>query len=237
MSSNSLINTTVTIDGNVYGVLQGTYIRRWTRSFSSNLAANIIRLNFVDRGPGIRVYSFQVMAYNWLPTSKPFIGGATPNFDAQRANLEASYSKIATPIAFLDMFGEPPLFSGNATAPISSGAGSISINSGLSSLLSSPPTGSGGYPYPVYIWAIGTSLGQALATGSGVEIASVVGISGNTLSISRSSPQNWASGVNVASPIGVYFTNLNQLEAPDATSQSPRVIYEVELTEATQVVA
>lgn len=233
----SLINTVVTIDGVQYGTIQGTYIRRWTRSFSSNLAANIVRLNFVDRGPGVRVYSFQVNVLNWLTTSNPFKQGATLDFDAQRATLEESYSKIATPISFLDIFGEPPLFNGTSTTSISSGATSIQINPDLASELSSPPTGSGSYPYPLYIWAAGTSLGQGLASGSGVETAQVTGISGSTLSVTRSAPQNWLNGCNVGAPIGVYFTNLNQLETPDGTSGSPRVIYEVELTEATQVVA
>lgn len=234
----SLINQVVKIDGNYYAVQQGTYVRRWTRSFSSNLAANLIRLNFVDRGPGIRVYSFQLNLLNWqnMPGG-PYAEGVTQNFDAQRALIESSYSKIATPIAFTDIFGEPPMFTGNATSSISSGASSIQITSALSSLLAAPPTAAGTYPYPIYIWALGTSLGAALAAGTGYELASVTGISGNTLSITRTSPQSWLNGCNLGVPIGVYFTNLNQVEVPDMTSANPRVLYEVELTEATQVIA
>ena len=87
------------------------------------------------------------------------------------------------------------------------------------------------------MWALGTSLGAGLAGQSPLEIMSVTGVSGNTVSVTRSTPQNWLSGCNVAVPIGVYITNLNQVEVSDMTSNSPRVLYEVELTEATQVVA
>lgn len=235
--SQSLINTVVCIDGSYYAVQQGTYVRRWTRSFSSNLAANIVRLNFVDRGPGIRVYSMQLNAYNWVSSTKPYSQGANTNFDSQRSTIEASYSKIATPISFIDPFGEPPTFAGNATSGISNVAVSININPGLASLLSSPPTSAGTYPYNIYVWALGTSLGAGLAGSSLLETMSVTGKSGNVLSVTRSSPQTWLSGCNVACPIGVYFTNLNQVEVSDMTSGSPRVIYEVELTEATQVIA
>lgn len=242
----SLINSVVTIDGVTYGVVQGTFVRRWTRSFTSNLAANIVRLNFVDRGPGIRVYDFQVMAYNWATTSLPYKQGATANFDSQRQTIEASYSKIATPLAFLDPFGEPPTFSGALTSNISSGTTTIPINNGLATLLSSPPptnaNPNGAYPYNIYVWPAGQSFGAALAAGitgtsNVLEQMSVTNISGNNLTVVRGSPaSSWSSGANVATYCGVFFTNLNQTETNDMSSANPRVLYDVELTESTQLV-
>lgn len=137
----------VVIDGFKYAVVSGTYIRRWTRSFSTQLAASIIRLNFVDRGPGIRVYSMTLQLADWATDSDVYTDGVTQTLDQQRNNLEASYAKISTPIAFEDPFGEIP------------GAG------------------------------------------------------------------------------GVYFTNLNQVIPAYSTVQKPFLLMEVELTEATQVVA
>jgi hypothetical protein len=233
----SLVLPTVTIDGVKYAVGQNSYVRRWTRSFSSNLVANLVRLNFVDKGPGIRVYTFQIIGRTWETSTLPYQKGVTENYDAQRSSLEASYSKIATPLSFLDPLGEPPTFSGYTTTAVSSGDTTIVINNGLANLLSSPPTGSGGYPYTVYLWAQGTSLGAGLAGTSPLETAQISGKSGNTLSLTRSSPQDWLSGVNVAVPLGVYFTNLQQTITQDSTSASPRVTYDAEFTEATQVIA
>lgn len=143
-------NRYITIDGNKYVVAQGTYIRKWTRAFSSQLAGNIIRLNFVDRGPGIRVYSATLILRTWLPGSQPFIDGITSSWDTQLANLEASYGKVATVISFVDPFGQSP--GANAT-------------------------------------------------------------------------------------FGVFFTNLNQIIPQYSTPQTVYLLYECELTEATQVVA
>ncbi len=98
----------VTIDGHKYAVVSGTYIRKWTRSFTSQLAANIIRLNFVDRGPGIRVYDMTLQVQTWAPESLPYKAGVTQTVDQQIANLESSYAKIATSLQFLDPFGNPP---------------------------------------------------------------------------------------------------------------------------------
>jgi hypothetical protein len=233
----SLVLPNVTIDGVSYAVAQNSYVRRWTRSFSSNLVANIVRLNFVDRGPGIRVYTFQIIGRTWESSTLPYQKGATGNYDAQRSSLEAAYSKVATPLSFRDPLGEPPTFSGYTTAPVGIGDATITINSGLSSLLSSPPTGSGGYPYAVYMWAQGTSLGAGLAGTSPLEIAQISGKTGSTLSLTRSAPQSWSSGVNVAVPLGVFFTNLEQTITQDSTSQFPRVLYSCEFTEVTQVIA
>lgn len=139
--------TYVIIDGNKYAVAQGTYLRKWTRAFSSQLAGNIIRLNFVDRGPGIRVYDFSLMIQTWAPGSTPNLNGITATWDVQLQALEASYAKVATPIQFVDPLGQSP------------GAG------------------------------------------------------------------------------GVYFTNLTQMFPNQSTPQKPYLLYDVELTEATQVVA
>jgi hypothetical protein len=141
------MNRYVIIDGYKYAVTFGTYIRKWTRSFSSQLAASIIRLNFVDRGPGIRTYSMTLMLNTWPAGSILYQDGITQTLSQQIANLEASYAKISTPIQFVDPFGAVP------------GAG------------------------------------------------------------------------------GVYFTNLNEIIPNYATSEKPYVTMDVELTEATQVVA
>lgn len=100
--------TYVVIDGNKYPVATGSYTRKWARSFSSQLAGNIIRLNFIDRGPGIRVYDMTIILETWLPGSQPYVNGITATWDTQLQNLEASYGKIATVISFQDPFGQSP---------------------------------------------------------------------------------------------------------------------------------
>lgn len=232
----SLINSVVQIDGVYYAVQQGTYIRRWTRSFSSNLAANIIRLNFVDRGPGVRVYSFQIICRTWENTTLPFQQGANANFDAQRSTLESSYGKVATALTLLDPFGEPPTFSGNTANAITAGNTSFTVTSDFANLVASPPTINATYPYNMYVWAIGTSLGAGLAGKSTLDTVAVSAVTGSTITCSAFS-HNWSIGANVAVPLGVFLTNLNQIDVPDMTSSSPRLVYEVEATEATQVVA
>ncbi len=102
------MNRYVTIDGFKYVVSSGTYIRKWMRSFTSELAANIIRLNFVDRGPGIRTYSMTLILNTWATTSDVYQDGVTQTVDQQISNLEASYAKIATSVQFYDPFGNPP---------------------------------------------------------------------------------------------------------------------------------
>lgn len=98
----------VIIDGKKYPVAQGSYVRKWARSFSSQLAGNIIRLNFVDRGPGIRVYNMTLILQTWKVGSTPYLDGITDTWDVQLQNLEASYGKIATVISFQDPFGQSP---------------------------------------------------------------------------------------------------------------------------------
>ncbi len=102
----------VVIDGNKYAVAQGTYIRKWQRQFTATLVANIVELNFVDRGPGIKTYNFTLIICTWPTDSQPYKDGITQSIDQQIANLEASYIKVATAIQFLDPFGVAPTLGG-----------------------------------------------------------------------------------------------------------------------------
>lgn len=98
----------VVIDGFKYAVQQGTYIRKWQRQFTQTLVANIVELNFIDKGPGIKTYDFTLLVTSWSPNSQPYKDGITQTLDQQIANLEASYEKVNTAISFLDIFGNPP---------------------------------------------------------------------------------------------------------------------------------
>jgi hypothetical protein len=100
--------TYVILDGNKYVVAMNTYTRKWQRAFSSQLAGNIIRLNFIDRGPGIRVYDMTFILATWAPGSVPYLAGVTQTWDVQEQNLEASYGKVATPLQFVDPMGLSP---------------------------------------------------------------------------------------------------------------------------------
>jgi hypothetical protein len=95
----------VVLDGNTYAVVSGSYIRQWVRSFTSYLAANIVRLNFIDKGPGVQTYSFQLHLAPWGSSSLPFLSGITQSPEQQMAQLDASYGKVATPLSFIDPFG------------------------------------------------------------------------------------------------------------------------------------
>lgn len=98
----------IILDGKKYAVAMNTYNRKWQRAFSSQLAGNIIRLNFIDRGPGIRVYDMTLILANWAATSVPFLNGVTSSWDAQEQALETSYNKPATPLQFVDPMGLSP---------------------------------------------------------------------------------------------------------------------------------
>lgn len=98
----------IILDGNKYAIATNSYNRKWQRSFSSNLAGNIIRLNFVDRGPGIRVYDMTLILANWSSRSVPYLSGITQSWDVQEQNLEASYGKTATVLQFVDPMGLSP---------------------------------------------------------------------------------------------------------------------------------
>lgn len=100
--------TYIILDGNKYAVAMNTYTRKWQRAFSSQLAGNIIRLNFIDRGPGIRVYDMTLILANWAPGSLPYKAGITQSWDTQEQNLETSYGKTATVLQFVDPMGLSP---------------------------------------------------------------------------------------------------------------------------------
>ena len=95
----------VTIDGNNYALASGSYTRNWVRSFTSYLAANIVRLNFIDKGPGVQTYNFQVICAPWGSNTLPYLNGVTVSAEQQMLNLEASYAKVATPIQFITPLG------------------------------------------------------------------------------------------------------------------------------------
>ncbi len=98
----------ITLDGNKYPVAQGSYVRKWTRAYSTQLAGNLIRLNFMDRGPGIRVYDMTLILQTWRTDTQPYKDGITDPWDTQLQALEASYAKIATVLSFIDPFGQSP---------------------------------------------------------------------------------------------------------------------------------
>ena len=98
----------IVLDGKKYAISMGSYIRKWLRSFTSELASNIIRLNFVDRGPGLRTYSMTLILATWSTNSNVYQDGVTKTAEQQMSDLEASYAKIATSLQFLDVFGNPP---------------------------------------------------------------------------------------------------------------------------------
>jgi len=98
----------IILDGNKYPVAMNTYNRKWQRAFSSQLAGNIVRLNFIDKGPGIRVYDMTLILANWAPTSLPYLDGITQSWDTQEQALETSYGKIAQVLQFVDPMGLSP---------------------------------------------------------------------------------------------------------------------------------
>src|SRR3989338_6240409 len=102
------MNRFVIIDGHKYAVAQGTYMRRWIRQFQALINTVGVRLNFVDRGPGLKVYGMTLILANWPTDSLMFTDGITETLDQQRLNLEVSYGKITTSLQFIDPFNEPP---------------------------------------------------------------------------------------------------------------------------------
>jgi hypothetical protein len=108
----TLDTTTGTSSGTpfLYAVAnQGGYSRDWKRYFSSQyLTYGVGLITGIDFGPGINVYTIQIMVTTWNPGSLPYKLGVTQTWDVQKANLEASFSKIATPLYFKDPFGALP---------------------------------------------------------------------------------------------------------------------------------
>src|SRR3972149_1057369 len=101
-----MLRSFIELDNKKYAVSLNTYVRTWHREFSSNLSGGIVRLTFVDRGPGIQVWKMLLELRSWPTDSVPFQQGVTDSFETQRANLEASYAKITTALQFKDIFGE-----------------------------------------------------------------------------------------------------------------------------------
>ena len=102
------LNPYISLDNNKYPIAQDSYSMKWSRAFSSQLAGNIIRLNFIDRGPGIRVYDMSLILETWDSNSLPYKAGITAAWYDQLANLETSFGKIATVLQFQDPLGRSP---------------------------------------------------------------------------------------------------------------------------------
>jgi hypothetical protein len=105
----------VKINGFWYAVQQGTYVRKWQRQFTATLAANIVELNWVDRGPGIKTFDFTLHIVTWDPSSIPYKLGVTQTWDVQMANLETAYLAVNTSLAFIDVFGNSPIIPNTST--------------------------------------------------------------------------------------------------------------------------
>ena len=105
-----MITPYITLDGTKYALQQGSYLRNWVRSFTSYLSANVVRLNFIDKGPGVRTYTFQVILANWPAGGLLANNGLTMTPEQGMAALEATYAKIATPVSFTDPFGHTSTF-------------------------------------------------------------------------------------------------------------------------------
>lgn len=103
------MNRYITLNGFKYAVQQGTYVRKWQRQFTATLSANIVELNFVDRGPGIMTYDMTLILATWDPSSAVFKDGVTQSMAQQITQLETAYQSVATPIVFLDIFGNAPI--------------------------------------------------------------------------------------------------------------------------------
>jgi hypothetical protein len=222
----------VIIDNHKYAVASATYERRWARMFNMLLSTIGIRLNFIDRGPGIRTYSMSLILNNWSPDSLPYQDGITQTLDEQRKTLETSYEKIATTINFYDPFGEPPNVHGNTTADLTLGGTVIDIDSTLARV-------SGSLSSPLYyvLFPAGMALGTALQTNQYETVLTVSGGGTQTLTVIRNQggvQRAWPSGSNIAVVIGVFFTDLTEAIPVYSTVQHPYVVMQIQLTESTQ---
>jgi hypothetical protein len=100
----------IILDGNKYAVVQGTYVDNWSRAFSFNMLAQVVRLNFVDRGPGIHKYTMTLELRNWPQNSDLYQAGITTSAIQQYNALAASFLKTSTLISYTDPLGQssPP---------------------------------------------------------------------------------------------------------------------------------
>ena len=99
----------IVLNGKKYAIQQGTYVRKWQRQFTATLSANIVELNFVDRGPGILTYDMTLMVAQWGTNSQLYADGLNLTVAQQLANLEAAYQQVASPLTFIDPFGNAPV--------------------------------------------------------------------------------------------------------------------------------
>lgn len=105
--------TYIILDGHYYVVQSGTYVRTWKRLFTSTLSANILELNFIDNGPGIKTYDMTLILASWSPDSAIYktlhgLDPAIASLEQQITNLEASFALVATELGFTDPFGNSP---------------------------------------------------------------------------------------------------------------------------------
>ena len=102
------IYTVIQLDGYYYAVQAGSYIRNWKRESQFQISAVTTRVQWTDRGPGVRSYDMTLWIQTWPTSSLPYQQGVTQTFDEQVANLEVSYNKRATKLVFYDPFGNRP---------------------------------------------------------------------------------------------------------------------------------
>jgi len=100
-----------------FAVVQGSYSMSWERLFSSTLAGNLVRINFLDSGPGYKVWNMQLYLQQFSPGSPLYKAGVTEDAITQMTNLESLYMYITnlgssttvdTGIGFIDANGFAP---------------------------------------------------------------------------------------------------------------------------------
>lgn len=111
----SKLTNVITLDGYQYAVKINSYNRSWVRQFNSSITAGIIRVTFIDRGPGIQIYKMSLELRSWPTSSLPYKLGVTQTWDQQLTNLEASYNKTRNSLQFIDPFGDVPYIPGTST--------------------------------------------------------------------------------------------------------------------------
>ena len=222
----------VIIDNHKYAVASSTYERRWARMFNMLLSTIGIRLNFIDRGPGIRTYSMTLILNDWSTDSLMYQDGITESLDQQRVNLERSYEKIATTINFYDPFGEPPNVHGYTPSGVSFSGTTLSIDSTLARV-------SGKLNSPMYyvIYPAGMALGTALQTNQYETTLLTAGKGSTSITVLRNQggvQQAWPPNSEVAVVVGVFFIDLTEAIPIYSTVQHPYVLMQIQLTESTE---